>query len=144
MDNKQRQEYEFEKFFDNLITYGRIVKEKTIVPGLKIKLRPLDVDEQISAESISIASNPGMPIDTVEKIRAINTLSRAILEVNGVKVVEDDDNTEAKIKKSEALYRKLLSLPSHVIDLIYIFYAECVNEQREMYKSGLQENIENF
>lgn len=144
MNTKNNDNFDFEQFFDNVITKGRIEKEREVVQGLTIRLRPLDADEQISAESISVASNLNMPIDTVEKIRAISMLSKAIIAVNGVKVFEEDDDSDIKSKKSEALYKKLLSLPSHVIDSIYVLYAECVGEQRNLYKDGLQNKIENF
>ncbi len=134
--NNER-DFEFESFFDNLITKGYIEKEREILKGFTVKVRPLNSDEQIGAESITIANNPYVPRDTIEKIRVISMLSKAIVSVNGVAI----EGKEARKK----LHEKLLSLPTHINDDLYALYVDCIEEQRKLYMDEeLGEKIEAF
>ena len=138
--------FDFEIFMDNLITKGKIEKEKEITPEFKIKLRPLDVDEQIIAESVVMANNPYIPYDTVQKIRAISILSKAIISINSIPICKEDTSEKEEEEIRGKLYKKMMKLPGSIIDDAYNFYFETVLEKKKLYQDGdaLNENIKNF
>jgi len=138
--------FDFEKVFDNLITKGVIEKEGTIVPGFKIKVRPLDINEQLGAESVLIANNPYAPQDTIANVRAISILCASIVEINGAAITTPDDDKKITQEKREALHTKLMALPSHIIDAAYKLYLSCVDDQKAIYNDHkkLKEDLQNF
>lgn len=144
-EKKPRPSFEFEVFFDNLITKGRVVKEKQIAAGFKVQMRPLSAQQQLAAEAIVVAANPYMPIDTVEKLRGVSIVSQAILSVNDVLIeVEGAAQADNEVKR-RALHENLMKLPTVVLDELYKFYIECVKEQNKVYAPGeMEKNIENF
>jgi len=138
--------FDFENFFDDLITKGTIEKEGVVVPGFKIKVRPLDINEQLGAESVLIANNPYAPQDTIANVRAISILCAAIVSINDVAIVEPGEEKKSIQAKREALHVKLMALPSHVIDSAYKIYIACIEEQKALYadRSKFKEDMQNF
>lgn len=120
------------------------MKKREVVPGFKVKLRPLSSGESINAESLVIASNPLIPADTILKIRSVSRLSKAIISINNIDIIEEDWDREKKDEAMKALYKKLMDLPGSVIDEIYKFFIEVSDREKELYSKDLNEKIENF
>jgi hypothetical protein len=145
-EEEKKYDIEFINFFDDLIQKGKVEKEEEIIPGMKVKLSPLDTNAQIAAEMVQIANNPYVPVDTIEKIRAISILSKAIVAINGASIVKENATTEENDARRKALYNKLFDLPSHVIDKAYNLYVEAIEQQKKIYGDvpKLEGNIRNF
>lgn len=141
---KENNNFNFEKAFETLLMKGTIEEEREVVPGFKVKLRPLSSGESINAESLVIASNPLIPADTILKIRSVSRLSKAIISINNIDIIEEDWDREKKDEAMKALYKKLMDLPGSVIDEIYEFFIEVSNREKELYSKDLNEKIENF
>ena len=146
MSEKKERDFEFEVFFDNLITKGRVEKEEEVTPGFKVKVRPLNTDEQITAETIALANNPYIPTDVIEKVRIVNILTRAIISVNGVEIGAQEGDSEEIKKRRAKLHDKIMKMPTSVVDAIYSLYVKVYEEQRKLYspEDNLGEKIENF
>lgn len=131
---------EIENLFNNLIIPGVLIKEKEVVPGVKIKLKPLDVGEIVMAENMI---NNDIPKDIATKLRAASILSRAIISINDLSFESEvRDERESKIR---TLYSYLLKLPPLMIFKAYDFYLETVKEHDSFIMSGKRdEEIGNF
>ena len=89
MENKENElGQDLFKIFDNFIKPGVVVEEKEVVNGMKIKLRVLNISEQLEAESI--ISTERVPADVVAKVRGASILSQAILSINGSDIEKEN------------------------------------------------------
>lgn len=130
--------------FDNFLKPGVVLKEKEVVKGFKVKLKPLTTGELLSAEAIM--DNSTAPADIVAKVRGASILSQAIVSLNDVEIERDDFTPQESRGRRLELYRQLLKMPPMVIHKAYSFYIECVEEQNSKYQDipGLADQIENF
>lgn len=130
--------------FENFIKPGVVVEEKEVVPGFKVKLKPLNTEELLIAESIM--HNEKAPADIVARVRGASILSRAIISLNGASIERDDFSEEDTRLRRALLYKQLLQLPAIVIHKTYKFYIECVNKQQDLYMNPQEviEKVENF
>ena len=150
MDEKKIKDFKISDdlslFFDDFIKKGVTTKEEEVVPGLKVKLKVLDTNELLSAESIVFATSK-VPADIVVKVRCASILSQSILSINGMEIDKEGDTEEEKRGRRSALYRKLLEMSAYVLQKTYDLYIEAAKEQMEFYSGGLKEideTIENF
>ncbi|MGL5715990.1 MAG: hypothetical protein ACRCX2_23445 [Paraclostridium sp.] len=128
MDNK-----DLNLFFDSFIKTTELVREKEVVPGLTVKLRALNAGDLLVAQSIM--SHSDSPTDIVVKIRAASILSQSLLNLNDMDI-EREGFTEKEIRDRRVLlYSQLLKMPGIVIQKMYEFYLEVVEEQNEKYKN---------
>lgn len=130
--------------FDGFIKEGKVIEEKEVVPGFKVKLKVLDTGELLAAEAIMSTSTA--PVDIVARVRAASILSQAIIELND-STIEKEGMTESDIRIRRALlYKQLLKLPAVVVQKSYSFYIDCVNKQNKIYENPKEtlENLENF
>lgn len=119
-------------FFDNFIKQGEVVKEKEVVNGFKIKLKVLNTEELLSAETVMYSAK-NIPVDVVQKVRGASILSLAIISINGIPVEKEDAEKSENFQRRSNLYRQLLSLPAYVVQKSYEFYLEAVKEQNRIY-----------
>lgn len=131
-------------FFDNFLKPGVIIKEKEVVPGFKIKLKALNIEEMMIAESIIAADK--MPNDILFKVRGASTLSQAIISMNDILIEHDNKSDEENRIRRYELYKNILKMAPVLIQKIYEFYIEAVNEQNAIYNDPekLGKDIENF
>lgn len=147
-NNKNKKEEDLNSdlqfLFDGFIKEGKIVDEKEVVPGFKVKLKVLDTGELLIAESIMSESTA--PVDIVARVRAASILSQAIIELNGA-VIEKEGSSPQDIRIRRALlYKQLLKLPAIVVQKSYAFYIDCVKKQDKKYTDvqKTMDEIENF
>ena len=133
-------------FFENFLKEGTIVKEKEIVPGLKIKIKVLNTEELLVAESILSNQNPHIPSDVIIKVRAASILSQAIVKLNDMDIERDNLSEEENNARRRGLYKQVLKMPALVIQKAYEFYIEAVQEQNSIYDNPkeLSDKISNF
>ena len=133
-------------FFENFIKKNQLVKEFDFGNDFTVKLRPCKTAELMDAELFIRGQNPGVPIDTMVKLRAAAILSKAIVSLCGVEIEKDGETEENNNIRRIALYSKLLELPPDLIEKMYKAYIEVVDEQAKLYREPgkLKENIENF
>ena len=149
-NEKQPQDFTKEddlySFFDNFIKKGVVIKEKEIVPGFNIKIKVLDTGELLSAESVLSVTNPNIPYDIIQKVRAASVLSQAIISINGINVEQPDAPTDVNYQRRSGLYSKLLKMPALVIQQSYELYIEAVREQNSLYNNqvDMSDKVENF
>ena len=117
--------------FDTFIKKGTIEREREIIPGLKIKLRPLSLGEVSDAEARVNHMSDVSP-DVVHKIRSAIILSEAIIALNDSPI--EKENTEiADIKiRRRSLYIKLMQMPTSIIMKIWEEYLSAVKEQESL------------
>ena len=133
-------------FFEEFLKPGVVIKEKEVVDGFKIKLKVLNSEELLQAESILLNSNSTIPVDILHKVRAASILSQSILQLNGIVIdKEEAPKEEARLRRHE-LYKQILKMPAILVQKTYEFYIEAVNEQNSFYENGKEsiEKIENF
>lgn len=132
-------------FFESFIKTGHVVLEEEIVPDLKIKVRPLNTGELLSAEAI-LKTGGGMPDDIVAKVRAASILSQAIISINEIDIESDESAPGINSMKRVQLYQTLLKMPPIVVHKGYKLYVKAVKMQNEKYEDmkGMFENSENF
>jgi hypothetical protein len=137
---------ELANFFEGFLKEGVIIREKEVVPGFKVKLKVLNTEELLVAESILKNQNPHIPSDVVIKVRAASILSQAILKLNDMDVEREDLSDSENELRRRALYKQVLRMPALVIQKTYEFYVEAVQEQNALYEEPkkLGEKIENF
>ena len=145
MENKENElGQDLFKIFDNFIKTGVVVEEKEVVNGMKIKLKVLNISEQLEAES-SI-STERVAADVVAKVRGASILSQAILSINGSDIEKENLTKEEVRTRRFVLYKQLLSLPSIVIQKMYEFYIDCLKKQEDIYVNfdKTVDDIKNF
>ena len=133
----KKTEFGFEQFFDKVIEDGKIIKEFTILDGFVVEMSPLNSEDQLNAEMTILSNNPDIPQDTIDRVRAVQILCRAIISLNGVTIGTDS-------KARMAMYEQLLRLPGVVVDKISRKYWEVVNEQAKLYGGDLSTYLQNF
>lgn len=121
-----------ENIFDNFLKPGVVIREAEVVPGMKVKMRPLNIQEM--ALAFSVINSEQTPADVYGKVRAVSTLAQAIMAVNDVEITQDARGQ---------LYQQLSRLPAVVVERLYEFYASLVEEQNHIYtQAGTDEAIE--
>jgi hypothetical protein len=137
---------ELSNFFENFLKEGIVIKEKEVVPGLKIKLKVLNTEELLIAESILSNQNPHIPTDVMIKVRAASILSQSIIKLNDMDIEREDLSDEENGFRRRGLYKQVLKMPALVIQKAYEFYVEAVQEQNRLYNSpkDLSDKISNF
>lgn len=145
---EEEEMYEFEIFFNEVITKGIVTKEREITKGFRVKLRPLDAGEQVTSQMVMARDNPYIPSDTVDKVRMVSMLSRAIISINDVPIQKEDNDKNQNLDRINKLYKRLMNLPASIVDGTYKLYLDCAEEQRLLYDPGegtdLGEKAENF
>lgn len=133
-------------FFENFIKKNQLVKEYDFGNDFKVKMRPCQTAELMDAELFVRGQNPGVPVDTMVKLRAAAILSKAITSLCGVEIEKPDASEDENNIRRISLYTKLLELPPDLIEKMYECYINVVDEQARMYTTPgkLKENIENF
>lgn len=127
-----------QNIFANFLKPGKVLKEKEILPGLKVKLAPIGVGK------IAVSQNVNAGNMSSAKISACRVLSESIEEINGEPVTGETEEELAKVRN--ALLKNLLELPPFVIQELYDFYLQVEREQEEILRNpgDLQTAIENF
>lgn len=134
-------------FFEDIIKKNQFVREKDFGNGFVIKLKPLNVGELIEAEAIIRNGNPGIPIDTMVKLRAAAILSKAIIQIGNKPVESDELTDEENQMRRFALYSQLIQLPPLLITDMYSFYLSAVAEEEAFYSASgkdIDNKIEDF
>lgn len=116
--------------FETVIKRGAIEKEETIIPGLKIKVRPLSVGEVAEAES-RVSNMIGSDNDAIQKVKSSIILSKAIIALNDSPVEQEDAPREDTIIRRRALYLKIMDLPTSVVMKMWEVYINVVSEQNQ-------------
>jgi len=131
-----------DNIFDDFIKPGQIQEEKEIVPGFKIKVKPLNLQDLALSDLVNGADM--MPNDVLVKVKAAKVLSMAILAVNDKLIESDDENEESKLR--EALYKNLMKLPAIVVQKSYEFYLDISKKRDELFINSkeVSETLENF
>jgi hypothetical protein len=133
-------------FFENFIKRGTVIEEDEITPGFKIAVKVLDTGELLTAESVLATTNPHIPYDIIQKVRAASILSQAIIRVNGIDVEKEGLSKEKNHERRTGLYSKLLKMPALLVQKAYELYIKAVKKQNEIYgnQKKMIDNIENF
>jgi len=137
---------DLENLFDNIIKDGFKSKEKEIVPGFKVKLRPLSYNELVKAEAEISRRNPDIPADVTVKLRCGKILAAAIISINGVLIEDDSDTIEGNTARRTYLYDKLVTGPAVILQDTYVYYINTVAEEEAFYRNDKEtvEAVENF
>jgi hypothetical protein len=132
-------------FFNNFIKSGEVIKERTVAPNFKVKLRVLNTGELLAAESV-LLSTEGIASDIVAKVRAASILSQAVISINGIDIEKENLKKEENNMRRSSLYQQLLKTPAIIVQKAYALYIEAVKEQNEMYDDigELTEKTKNF
>lgn len=132
--------------FDDFIKSGTIAMEKEVVPGFKVALKVLSTGELLSAEAVISASNPNIPFDIMQKVRAASILSQAITSINGVPIEREGFDKDDVRARRNALYSQMLKMPALVVQETYKLYMDAFAAQNELYANHEQARtaIENF
>jgi len=125
---------EFLAAFDSIITKGKLEKDIIITPELTLTVRVLDTWETITAEAISPLKVDEASLDLVFKTRGLNKVIRSIVAVNGVPVEDKELTPELSKARRLALYSKVGSLPTSLIDKIQQGYISLCEEQEKLFK----------
>lgn len=143
---EQKHDDDLFNFFENFLKPGVIVREKEVVPGFSVKLKVLNTEELLVAESILLNASGNIPFDVLQKVRGASILSQAIISLNGMAVERDDMSKEENRSRRSSLYNQLLKMPSILIQKTYEFYVDAVVEQNKIYDAPekISQNIENF
>ena len=137
---------DIENIFENFIKPGVITREKTVAKGVTVEVKPLNPAELFSAEAEIKANNPRIAPDIIAKLRSASVLSYAVVSLNGVKIEKEGISQDDLIIRRAALYKQLMQTPMYVLQKMYEFYLEVVDEQRKLYENPkeLNESLENF
>lgn len=143
-EEKNKENQDLNLLFDNFLKPGIVIKEKEVVGGFKVKLKPLTTGELLTAEAIMDSSSA--PADVVARIRGASILSQAVIAINDVEIEQSDYTPQELRNRRLVLYRQLLKMPPVVIQKAYELYIECVNEQNKKYDDvgELTKKVENF
>jgi hypothetical protein len=123
-----------------------VIREEEVVPGFKVKIKVLNTEELLIAESILTNQNSHIPSDVIIKVRAASILSQAILKLNDMDVEREDLPEVDNNMRRRALYKQILRMPALVIQKTYEFYVRAVKEQNALYEDTekLGEKLGNF
>ena len=144
-DDLKKAPLDINNIFEDIIKDGYKSEEEEIVPGFKVKLRPLSYNEMYRAEAEISRRNPGVPDDVTVKLRCGKILSFAIISLNGT-LIEDPNDKEATEARRIFLYDKLVTSPTIFIQKAYDLYLKAVHAENKFYESPqeISEEIENF
>lgn len=143
---KQNESRDIELFFEGFIKNSRVIRTKEFSKDFSVTLTPCTVEQLLEAELVLRGNNPGIPIDTMARLRSCSILSYAILKIGNLEIRKPEEDADKNINRRLALYQQLLSLPPVLVREIYDFYLETVEEQEKMFASPkeLGDKIENF
>lgn len=147
MENKETKlNSDLINFFEDFIKKGDVSEEKKIVDGLTIKLKVLNTEELLIAESFFLNVKSGLPNDTLLKVRAANILSLALISINDSIIDKADDTDKEHDMRRKLLYQQILKMPAIVVQKMYEFYISLVKKQNSFYENiqATEEKIENF
>ena len=131
--------------FDNIIKKGEVEREKVIIPGLKVKLRPLGVGEVAEAE-MKVSNMADASPDVIQKVKSAIILSESITAINDSPIEKDPSNiTDSKIRR-RTLYMKLMQMPTSVIIKMWEEYLLAVKDQEALLSDStkLKEKLSDF
>lgn len=141
-------------FFSDFIQKGKVYKSGEVAPGFYVKLRALNTEEVMEAESVVINMSDNLIIaDIGVRIRSCSILSFAIEVLGDNEIYSQDEllgaSEDAKRSasyKRAAMYNNLLKLPPQLLEKTYAMYLEAVKEQNELYNNpqAIEEKSENF
>lgn len=145
MSEENKKILDLENIFDDIIKEGYKAKEKEILPGFKVKLRPLSYNELSRAEAEISRRNPGVPEDITVKLRCAKILSYAIIALND-SLIDDPEQPEKNEERRIYLYDRLVKMPTIFVQEAYQLYIESVMEEDNFYRNPVEvgEEIENF
>ena len=132
--------------FESILFSGHVEKEFNVSKGFKVKLKPLETGEILTAEAIDIANVYNMPMDIIQRARKVSILSYATVSINGSLSKKDDLTEDQNRNRRKVIHKKYLELPPTIIDKMFDFYIEVVNAQGDLYKDvdTLGDKSENF
>lgn len=141
--NKTR---DISSFFENFIKKNKFIKEYDFGNDFKVSMHPCTTGELMEAELFVRGQNPGIPVDTMIKLRSAAILSQAIDSLCGVKIEDPAQSEDDIMLRRTTLYTKILSLPPDLVEKMYECYLDVVDKQAELYKNPLKldKEIENF
>ena len=133
-------------FFDSFIKKNKFVRKYDFGNGLEVELHPCSMGELMEAELFVRGQNPGIPMDSMVRLRSAAILAQSIETLCGVEITDDTKDEEENMIRRTTLYTKLLSLPPDLIEKMYECYIDCIDKQAELYKNPLKlkEDITNF
>ena len=132
---------DIENIFDAIIRDGYKAKEREVLPGFKVKLRPLSYNELSRAEAEISRHNPDVPQDITVKLRCAKILSAAIIAING-NLIDMPDQPETNEARRVYLYDRLVRMPTVHVQEAYQLYLEAVAEEADFYRKGSKLNAE--
>lgn len=145
MSDEFKRTSDIDNIFDDIIMNGYKCKEAEIVPGFKIKLRPLSYNDLFRAEAEISRRNPDIPQDLTVKLKCGKILSYATVEING-SPIEVPNDPEATEMRRISIYDHFVRGPQILVQKAYELYLQVVTEENEFYANPekAQEKIENF
>lgn len=143
-DKKVSANSDLSLLFENFLKPGIVIKEKEIVPGYTLKVKPLGTGELLMAEAIMDSAKA--PSDIVAKVRGASILSQAIISINGLEIEPEGKTAEEIRLRRIELYAQLLKTPPVIVHKSYQFYISCVEEQNKKYENldEVTKEVENF
>lgn len=141
MSEENKKLLDITNIFNDIIKDGYKSKEREVIPGFKVKLRPLSYNELSRAEAEISRRNPGIPEDITVKLRCGKILSYAIISLNG-SLIDDDENPERNDERRIFLYDQLVTMPTIFIQKTYQLYIDSVNEENIFYENPQEVNEE--
>ena len=104
-----------ELIMDGYATVDVVINDKTI-----FTLKSLDTGEVLDSENVSIATIPGIPRETVERVKSLNILVHSITAINGNTLYSDDEEKNEKIRS--LMYKKLIKLQPEILQKLHKEY----------------------
>ena len=153
-DEQKKINEEVYAFFSDFIQKGKVYKSGEVAPGFFVKLRALNTEEVMEAESVVINMSDNLIVaDIGVRIRSCSILSYAIEVLGDNEIYSQDeilkateeDKKSASFKRA-AMYNNLLKLPPQLLEKMYAMYLEAVKEQNAMYNDPkqIEDKSENF
>lgn len=134
----------FESFFQNFIKTGILQKEFTIEENFTIKLKVLNSEETVIAETMFTANNPLLGQSGFTILRSAALIAMATVSINGVDIVDSELPPGRVPNNRYELYGYFLKMPLEVMSKIWGYYVSLEEEQGEMYnKETISDSIKN-
>ena len=133
-------------FFDNLITKGKVSKEIKLSDNLTIEIRTLDTWETLMADARIPLDLINGASDISTRARYVSILASATVSINGIDINQPTLTSSENGQRIDEVYKKYMSLPPALLDVLREEYDNLVKEQMEFYNKPeeVARNIENF
>lgn len=140
----------FEDSFSDILTHGAHTREVRLSKNLTITMVPL-TEKDIMAVKLAIPANAKTDVLTYQSVESFEKVSRAVIEINGVSILEtarkelgDSDVVKAEVLALNSTRQYLGKLSPKMLNYISREYNDMVRDQYEALKSDLGDDIENF